>query len=277
MRLSLVIKKENVDLEKPVNKLNNILVLQKRIQIVLTLFILGSFSQIKAQERIPFDQGKKYILAKVSVVGKISFNEQTVVTFSGLQKGQEITVPGEEISGAIKKLGKLGLFDEITFYVNKVENDSIYLDLNIIELPKLNEVKFVGIKKSKVEGLIKDNNLTKSKIVNENLITTTKNYIENKYKKEGFYSTKVTITTTPDTTAGNNVNMLVRVDKGDKVKISSIDFIGNKQFTDSKLRSAMKDTKQRNILRVLKASKFIPEKYKTDLEKVIATYKEKGY
>jgi outer membrane protein insertion porin family len=277
MRLSLVIKKENVDLEKPVNKLNNILVLQKRIQTVLALLLLGSFSQIKAQERIPFDQGKKYILAKVSVVGKISFNEQTVVTFSGLQKGQEITVPGEEISGAIKKLGKLGLFDEIAFYVNKVENDSIYLDLNIVELPKLNEVKFVGIKKSKVEGLIKDNNLTKSKIVNENLITTTKNYIENKYKKEGFYNTKVTITTTPDTIAGNNVNMLVRVDKGDKVKISSIDFIGNKQLTDTQLRRAMKDTKQKNILRVLKASKFIPEKYKTDLEKVIASYKEKGY
>lgn len=239
--------------------------------------MLGSFSQIKAQERVPFDQGKKYILAKVSVVGKISFNEQTVVTFSGLQKGQEITVPGEEISSAIKKLGKLGLFDEIAFYVNKVENDSIYLDLDIIELPKLNEVKFVGIKKSKVEGLIKDNNLTKNKIVNENLITTTKNYIENKYKKDGFYTTKVTITTTPDTTAGNHVNMLVRVDKGDKVKISNIDFSGNKQLTSSQLRSAMKDTKQKNFIRVFKASKFIPEKYKTDLEKIIASYKEKGY
>ena len=260
------------------NKLNNFLVLQKRIQIVLTLILLGSFSQIKAQDRIPFDQGKQYILAKVSVVGKISFNEQTVVTFSGLQKGQEITVPGEEISGAIKKLGKLGLFDEISFYVNRVENDSIYLDLNIVELPKLNEVKFVGIKKSKVEGLIKDNSLTKSKIVNENLITTTKNYIENKYKKEGFYTTKVTITTTPaDSSGGNNVNMLVRVDKGDKVKIKSIDFEGNTQLTDTKLRSAMKDTKQKNFFRVLKASKFIPEKYKGDLEKVIASYKEKGY
>ncbi|WP_115889428.1 outer membrane protein assembly factor BamA [Flavobacterium cutihirudinis] len=277
MRLSLVIKKENVDLEKPVNKLNNFLVLQKRVQIVLTLLLLGSFSQIKAQDRVPFDQGKKYILAKVSVVGKISFNEQTVVTFSGLQKGQEITVPGEEISGAIKKLGKLGLFDEIAFYINKVENDSIYLDLNIVELPKLNEVKIVGVKKSKVEGLIKDNNLTKNKIVNENLITTTKNYIENKYKKEGYYNTKVTITNTPDTLAGNQVNMLVRIDKGDKVKISSIDFTGNKQLTDTQLRGAMKDTKQKNVLRVLKASKFIPEKYKTDLEKVIAAYKEKGY
>ena len=259
------------------NKLNNFLVLQKRIQIVFTLLLLGSFSQIKAQERVPFDQGKKYILAKVSVVGKISFNEQTVVTFSGLQKGQEITVPGEEISGAIKKLGKLGLFDEIAFYVNKIDNDSIYLDLNIVELPKLNEVKFVGVKKSKVEGLIKDNNLTKNKIVNENLITTTKNYIENKYKKDGFYNTKVTITNTPDSTAGNQVNMLVRVDKGDKVKISSIDFIGNTQLSDTKLRAAMKDTKQKNLLRVFKSSKFIPEKYKADLEKVIATYKEKGY
>ncbi|MFD2941522.1 outer membrane protein assembly factor BamA [Flavobacterium notoginsengisoli] len=277
MRLLLVIKKENVDLERPVNKLNNFLVLQKKIQIVLTLLLLGSFSQIKAQERVPFDQGKKYILAKVSVVGKISFNEQTVVTFSGLQKGQEITVPGEEISSAIKKLGKLGLFDEIAFYVNKVENDSIYLDLDIIELPKLNEVKIVGVKKGKIEGLIKDNNLTKNKIVNENLITTTKNYIENKYKKDGFYNTKVTITTTPDTIAGNQVNMLVRVDKGDKVKISNIDFIGNKQLTSSQLRAAMKDTKQKNFIRVFKASKFIPEKYKTDLEKVVAAYKEKGY
>ncbi|PAM91909.1 outer membrane protein assembly factor BamA [Flavobacterium sp. IR1] len=277
MRLLLVIKKENVDLEKPVNKLNNFLVLQKRIQIVFTLLLLGSFSQIKAQERVPFDQGKKYILAKVSVVGKISFNEQTVVTFSGLQKGQEITVPGEEISGAIKKLGKLGLFEEIEFYVNKIDNDSIYLDLNIIELPKLNDVKIVGVKKSKVEGLIKDNSLTKNKIVNENLITTTKNYIENKYKKDGFYNTKVTITTTPDTTAGNHVNMVVRIDKGSKVKISSIDFIGNKQLTDNKLRAAMKDTKQKNFFRILKASKFIPEKYKTDLEKVIAAYKERGY
>ncbi len=84
------------------NKLNNILVLQKRIQIVFTLLILGSFSQIKAQERVPFDQGKKYILAKVSVVGKISFNEQTVVTFSGLQKGQEIAVRGKKLVALLK-------------------------------------------------------------------------------------------------------------------------------------------------------------------------------
>ncbi|MDD5150333.1 MAG: outer membrane protein assembly factor BamA [Flavobacterium sp.] len=277
MRLSLVIKKENVDLEKQVNKLNNFLVLHKSIKIALSLLIFGSFSQIKAQERVSFDQGKKYILADVAVVGKISFNAQTVVTFAGLEKGQEITVPGEEISNAIKKLGKLGLFDEISFYVNKIQNDSIYIDLHVEELPKLNEVKFVGIKKSKIEGLIKDNGLTKSKVVNENLITTTKNYIENKYKKDGYFNTKVTINTVKDTSSVNIVNMVVKIDKGDKVKIQEIDFVGNTKLSDKTLRGAMKDTKQKKLTRVFKASKFIKEKYKTDLEKVIAAYKEKGY
>lgn len=259
------------------NKLNNFLVLHKSIKTVLTILIFGSFTQIKAQERVPFDQGKKYILADVAVIGKFSYNAQTVVTFSGLEKGQEITVPGEEISSAIKKLGKLGLFDEISFYVNKIQNDSIYLDLNIEELPKLNDVKFVGIKKSKTEELIKDNGLTKNKIVNENLITTTKNHIENKYKKDGFYNTKVTINTVKDTTAGNDVNMLIKVDKGEKIKIQNIDFVGNEKLSDKKLRKAMKDTKQKNPLRIFKASKFIKEKYNTDLEKVIEAYKEKGY
>ena len=258
------------------NKLNNFLVLNKSIKLVLSILIFGSFSQIKAQERVPFDQGKKYFLADVAIVGKISFNSQTVITFAGLEKGKEITVPGEEISNAIKKLGKLGLFDEISFYLNKVENDSIYLDLHIEELPKLNEVKFVGVKKSKVEGLIKDNSLTKSKVVNENLITTTKNYIENKYKKDGFYNTKVNINTVIDTSQVNMVNMVIHVDKGEKVKIKEIDFVGNTQISDKTLRGAMKDTKQKKLL-TLKGSKFMKDKYKTDLEKVISSYKEKGY
>ena len=251
--------------------------LKTSIRIALTFLLFGSFISVKAQERVPFDQGKKYILADVAIVGEISFNAQTVVTFSGLQKGQQITIPGEEISTAIKKLGKLGLFDEISFYVNRVENDSIYLDLNIAELPKLSEVKIVGVKKSKIEALIKENSLNKGKVVNENLITTTKNYIENKYKKDGYYNTKLNINIVKDTATINQVNMLVSIDKGDKVKIQKIDFIGNTKLSDKTLSKAMKDTKQKNIFRVLKASKFIKEKYKADLEKVVAAYKEKGY
>ena len=251
--------------------------LDKSIKLFLTVLVLGNIFQAKAQERVPFDQGRQYILADVKVIGKISYNEQTVVTFAGLQKGQKITVPGEEISSAIKKLWKLGLFNEIDTYINKVQGDSIFIDMYISELPKLSEVKIQGVKKGKIDGLIKDNSLTKGKIVNENLITTTKNYIENKYKKDGFYNTKVSINTIPDTTNGNEVKMLVNIDKGSKVKVSSINFEGNEKFSDAKLRGSMKNTKKRFPLRFWKGSKYIKEKYQEDLTGIVSKYKEKGY
>ncbi len=259
------------------NKLNKFSVQITTSKIFLFLFLFGTIFKLQAQDKIPFNEGKKYILAKVKVNGKISYNEQTVVTFSGLEKGQQITVPGEELSNAIKKLGKLGLFSEIDFYVNKVEADSIWLDLDIVELPKLSEAKIQGVKKSKKEDLIKDNSLTKGKIVNENLITTTKNYIENKYKKEGYFNAKVYITTIPDTLEGNNVKILVNIDKGDKLKIAKITIEGNQMFSDGKLKKTMKNTKQINPIRVFKASKYIKDKYKEDLTSLIDKYKEKGF
>ena len=259
------------------NKLNKFSVQITTSKIFLFLFLFGTIFKLQAQDKIPFNEGEKYILAKVKVNGKISYNEQTVVTFSGLEKGQQITVPGEELSNAIKKLGKLGLFSEIDFYVNKVEADSIWLDLDIVELPKLSEAKIQGVKKSKKEELIKDNSLTKGKIVNENLITTTKNYIENKYKKEGYFNAKVSINTIQDTLEGNNVKILVNIDKGDKLKIAKISIEGNQMFSDGKLKKAMKNTKQINPIRVFKASKYIKDKYKEDLTSLIDKYKEKGF
>lgn len=238
-------------------------------------FLFLSIFNTAAQET-KFENGKSYILADVEVTGKINYNPQTIITFAGLEKGQNIIVPGEEISSAIKKLWKLGFFNDINIYVNKIFNDSIYLELNINELPKLADVKITGVKKGKIEELIKENDLKKGKIVNENLITTTKNYIQNKYKKNGFFNTKVIINTFPDST-NTNVDMLVKIDRGDKVKIKEINFDGNNQLSDKKLRKALKNTKKQNPIRIFKASKFIADKYQEDLTSLINMFKEKGY
>ncbi len=247
---------------------------KKAIQLFSILLLFNNIS-ILAQET-KLENGKEYILAKIQVTGKISYNEQTVTTFTGLEKGQTIMVPGEDISIAIKKLWKLGLFSDVNFYVNEIKGDSIFLELNINELPKISDVKIKGVKKGKSEELIKETDLKKGKIVNENLLTTTKNYIENKYKKDGFYNAKVAINTIPDST-GNEVKMVVNIDRGSKVKVSKIDFEGNTKISDSKLKSAFKNTKVKNPIRILKSSKYIKEKYKEDLSTVISKYKENGY
>ncbi|HLT54231.1 MAG TPA: POTRA domain-containing protein, partial [Flavobacteriaceae bacterium] len=73
------------------------------------------------------------------------------------------------------------------------------------------------------------------------------------------------------------VNMVVLIDRGDKVKVKDIDFSGNEILSDKKLRKAMKHTKKKNPIRIFKRSKYIPENYKEDLTSVVDKYKENGY
>ncbi len=260
-------------MEKQANSYKrNSLLLKKTLLGVL--FIL-SLSKVSAQDE-SFQNGKTYILADIEVTGKINYNPQTIITFSGLEKGQKIVVPGEEIRNAINKLWKLGYFNDINLYVNKIQNDSIFLELNIIELPKLADVKIEGVKKGKIETIIKETELKKGKIVNENLLTTTKNFLENKYKKEGFYNAKIHINTTPDST-DTNVNMVIRIDKGTKVKIKEIIFEGNELISDNKLKKSLKKTKEINRFRILKGSKYIKSNYEEDKKNLVNKYKERGY
>ena len=260
-------------MEKLANKLDKLTMFKNRILFLFILLLIGN--TINAQETT-LEKGKEYTLSGVEVTGKVSFNEQTVITFTGLEIGSKIRIPGEEISLAITKLWKLGLFNDVNFYVKKIEGESIFLELELYELPKLNDIKIKGVKKGKREDIVKETELSKGKIVNDNLLTNTKNYIENKFKKDGYFNTKVTINTLADST-NTKVDMVVFIDKGQKVKISAINFVGNEKLVDKKLKKSFKNTKEKKIYRIFKASKFVKDKYKEDLESVVTKYKEKGY
>jgi outer membrane protein insertion porin family len=235
---------------------------------------IGGFSHAQTEG---FVKGKNYVIDSISVRGIKTFNAQTVISYSGLRKGQEINVPGEEVSAVISKLWGLDLFSDINFYVTKVENNKISVEIDIEELPTLTDVKINGLKKGSVESLIKDTELITGKKLSESFLTNTKNYIVNKYKKEGFLDTKVTLNTLKDTVGSNSYKMVVNVDKGDRIKIKNIDFQGIEVFKEGKLRSKLKNTKVKNPARFWKKSKFIDTDYKDDLSDLIDFYKEEGY
>ena len=261
------------------NNLANNLLLKNYIKQLFTILIFIISSIVVAQQT-GFNNGKNYILEEVTVTGNTNFSETTIVTFSGLRKGQAIIIPGEQISNALKKLWASKLFSNIDIYLVKTEDNKAYLEINLADLPELNEVEIKGVKKKKKEAIIKDNNLTKGVKVTENLVTTSRNYLTNKYKKDGFLNTKVTINTnevTYDSIEKSRVDMLVYIDKGEKVKIDKIIFNGNEKLSDKKLRKAMKNTKKKNPIRLFKRSKYIEEDYKEDLVSIIDKYKENGY
>ena len=243
----------------------------------LTFFSLliinsGAFAQtLQPQKR------QKYLIDSIEVTGLKSFNPQTVISYSGLRKGQTIQFPGDQVSSVINKLWNLDLFSDINFYAKNITEKSITLQIEIEELPTLNEVKINGIKKNKIQNILKETDLDKGKKLSESFLTNTKNYIVNKFKKEGFLNTKVNIRNIEDSTQINTLNLLINIDKGERVKISNINFIGNEKFKEKILVSKLKNVKEKKFYRFWKKSKYIPDEYIEDKENLINFFKEKGY
>ena len=243
------------------------------------LLLLLFLTQIAFSQNPSLGQGKEYTLAGISVTGLQSYNEQTVKTFTGLTIGQRITVPGEEISAVIKKLWNLDLFSDVEVYQTKIEGDKIWLELSIRERPTLTDVTIYGVKKRKVEDIINETDLKKGKKLTESFIANTRNYLVNKYRKQGYLNATATIATKQDTSEVNARSMVVNVNKGEKVKVSSIVIEGNEKVSDRVLRSGkgFKNTKKKKFYRFWKKSKYIEDDYEEDLKNIVDTYAERGY
>ena len=244
--------------------------------ILCSFFFWGSYTS-QAQNLDEYVKGKLYTIDTITVSGIKTFSNQTVISYSQLRKGEKINIPGDKISTVINKLWNLQLFSDINFYITQIQEDRIALEIEIEELPSLSEVKINGLKKGKIEPLIKETELKAGKKLSESFLANTKNYIVNKFQKEGFLNTKVTFNSIKDTINSNTFKMVVNVDKGERVKIREINFEGNEVFNDKKLRSKLKKTKQKFPLRFWRKSKFIEEDYDDGKQNLLDFYKERGY
>jgi len=260
--------------------------------LVLTILFFGLQSkaqsntdslQIKTKDTLTtgltFEKGKDYTLAGITVKGLKKFKEATVITFSGLRKGQILRLPGDKLTSSIKKLYESKQFSSVDVYLVKRDGNAIYLEFDVQELPQLNSVVITGtgINNKRSKELQDEAELKRGAMVTDNLIVTTKNYFKKKLTDKGFLNAKVNINTKKDTSDFNTVNMSVYIDRGGRVKINDILFVGNEALSPKKLRKKMKNTKKQFFGRFWKKSKYIEDEYKEDLEKILDAYSRLGY
>ena len=154
-----------INLQNPLKEFN----LLAKLMMLALIFV---FSQsANSQNNV-----ERYNIGEIKVSGNTSFSPITIVTFSGLREGDAISIPGEKLSNAIKKLWGSNLFSSVNVYKTKVEDGIINLEIELYDLPELRELEVTGVKKRKIEEIIKENKLQTGVKVTENLITTTKNY-----------------------------------------------------------------------------------------------------
>ena len=256
--------------------------------ILLTLTCMFSFSTVHAQENNNTEKDlpvilyngtpKKYEIADIKVTDIDNYEDYVLIGISGLAVGQTITVPGDDITSAIKRYWRHGLFSDVKITAEKIEGNKIYLFIHLTLRPRITDIRFNGVKKSEREDLQAKLGMAKGSQITPNLIDRAKIIIKRHFDEKGFKNAEVNIVEREDPANKEQVYVDVNIDKKDKVKVHKITIDGNSVLTDKKLKRVMKKTNEKGkLINLFRAKKFINERYEEDKQKIIDKYNELGY
>ncbi|MDX2062976.1 MAG: outer membrane protein assembly factor BamA [Bacteroidia bacterium] len=233
--------------------------------------------RLSAQTGPQLQQGQ-YVIEDIEVTGAVYTDVQTVVLLSGLSVGQSIEWPSDIFSKTVQRLWKQEIFSDIEVVVSRVVGNKLYLTIRVGERPRLTNYRFSGISRTQADELSEKIAFVRGTIFTESKRRAADRIIRNYYQEKGYLDVGVKISTDFDTLIGSNgVSVLLRVQKGPRVKISHIEVAGNDVVADKRVRKQLKNTKRRVPGRFWKKSKFIRGDFAEDKDKLVAYYQSKGY
>ena len=252
------------------------------MRYILSLYILGSFF-LFGQNGITigdidfsYSQPKEYELGPIRVIGADNFDHQAIKLIAGLRQGQKIILPSNDISKAIKNLWNEEIFSKVAIYVTKEIAGVVYLTIAVEPRMKLSKFSFKGVGKRDADKLREEINLFAGKTITENLVFQTKAKIRGYFREKGFFNAKVDISRLKDTLINASEIFIIKIEKGNKIGIKEIILSGNTEIPTWKLKMAMKDTKQKGILRIIKRSKYTESSYEKDKISLLAKFNKVG-
>ena len=251
----------------------------KNIFLALACLVVTTFSA-KSQVAIGGDYnlipGINYEIAGITVSGAGSLDPNVVIMLTNLRVGDNIQFPDPKIADAIRTLWEQKLFENITFQVVNKVGKKVYLDIQLVALPKLSKYYITSIKKAWKDDIREELDLRAGKVVNENLKVMSRNKITKYFYDKGYLNASVEVVEKVDTTYNNAVILGFKIDPGSRVKIEDIVFKGNTAVNEKVLRKAMKETKVKGKA-VFKTSKLKKKEYRDDLKAIVSKYNTMGY
>uniref|UniRef100_A0AB33JL61 POTRA domain-containing protein n=5 Tax=unclassified Prevotella TaxID=2638335 RepID=A0AB33JL61_9BACT len=224
------------------------------------------------------------ILGGINVSGVENYEDYMLTGISGLSVGQEISVPGSEITEAVKRYWKHGLFSDVKVAADSIVGRKIYLHFYLKTRPRVSTINYSGLKKSEREDMEQKLGLLKGSQITPNMIDRAKILAKKYFDDKGFKNAEIVINQREDVANKNQVILDIDVDKKEKMKVRRIIIDGNEKLSDSKIKGGLfkkgafsKIHEAGTLGGFLKAKKFTPERYAEDKKKLIEKYNELGY
>ncbi len=221
---------------------------------------------------------QKYEIAGITVSGVKNYEDYVLVGFSGLTVGQQVTVPGDDITNAVKRFWKHGLFSDVQIKATKIEGKKIWLEIALKQRPRISDINYIGMKKSDKEDIESKLGLVKGNQVTPNLIDRAKKVIQKHYEEKGYRNVGVDIRQKEDLSKENQVQIEIEVDRKLKTKVQRIFITGNQALSANKIQKTMKKTNEKGkLVNFFRQKKFVDSDFSADKELIIKKYNELGF
>jgi len=271
--------------------------MKSKIITILALCLLPLFAHAQSAPRdtaVTVDYSRtprECVIGGIQVEGVKNFDQRLLVGLSGLSVGQTVKIPGEDITKAIRRFWRNGLFANVSVKVDSIVHstdgaapDSAYLHILLTQRPRISQITYHGVKKSEREdleeklGLVKENQLT------PNMLDRAKILARRYFDEKGYKNAELIIKQHDDVSQPDKIALDVYVDKKSKVKIHRIYLFGNKNLPDRTIKGGLlrkgvlkKIREKKGWRNWFRSHKFVESKYKEAKENLEKKYAELGY
>ena len=267
-------------------------VITGKMLLCMALFTLHTafFTPIQAQDKIIYPEfsyagsPKVYTIGGITMTGLEGYEDYMIIPISGLSVGQEVSLPGLDITDAVKRLWKQGMFSQVSITADSIVNNKIYLNLRLKGLPRISQINYLGMKKSEREDLEKKLPLAPGMQYHANRATQAKVWGKKYFEDKGFKNADIDVVQRDDPEHKGQIILDVIIDKKEKMRVRNIIIDGNSALPDKKIKGGLfrkgafaKTHEAGKLSTFLKSKKFTPERWKEDKRKLIAKYNELGY
>ncbi|MBO4264004.1 MAG: outer membrane protein assembly factor BamA [Bacteroidales bacterium] len=255
--------------------------MKSRFASMFVLLLLALFSA-QAQDagvEVDYLRPRSYVVGGVSVEGNTYFSAEKIIQLTGMQPGMRLTVPGDDVSGIVRRLWLQRYFEEVSLQIDRVSAaaDTAWFKVIIKERPRVSRWSLSGVKSGERKDLLERLNFRRAGEFSAYVEKTASDIIKRYYAEKGFLQTQVQAEVTRDSVIRNAIRVNFAVDRGPRVRVKTINFIGNEHVSDFKIARAMKKTKSNKFYNFFHSKKFNEKEYLSDKKSAVGVFNEAGY
>ncbi len=257
---------------------------------ILIFALLAIGIEARAQQKILYPDityagnPRVVTIGGINVSGVEGYEDYALTGISGLSVGQQIELPGREITNAVKRYWKHGLFSDVSISADSIVGDKVWLHITLALRPRVSTINYIGVKKSERTDLENKIGLIKGGQVTPNILARANTLAKKYFDDKGYKNAEIVIHQREDIQNKGQVILDVDVDKKEKMKVHQITLEGNSALSNTKIKGGLfskgafsKTHEAGKLSSFLKSKKFTPERWKEDKEKLIEKYYEYGY